>query len=68
MDQKRFKNIRESGTSIKVYSAGEDKVEVRWAINSFDVYMNDQKVESFKTQQMALEIAEEASKALGKKK
>lgn len=66
MDQKRFKQIRESGLSIKVYSAGQDKVEVRRAINSFDVYMNDQKVESFKTQQMALEIAEEASKALGK--
>jgi hypothetical protein len=66
MDQKRFKQIRESGSSIKVYSAGQDKVEVRRAINSFDVYMNDQRVESFKTQQMALEIAEEASKALGK--
>lgn len=64
MDQKRFKNIRES-VSIKVFETGQDKVEVREALGLFNIYINDQKVETFKTKNMALEVAEQAAEALG---
>jgi len=64
MDQKRFKNIRES-VSIKIFEAGQDTVEVREALGLFNIYINDQKVETFKTKNMALEVAEQAAEALG---
>lgn len=64
-EQKRFKNIREP-VSIQVFDAGNDMVEVKENLGLFDIYVNDLKVETFKTKNMALEIAEQAAEALGK--
>lgn len=64
-EQKRFKNIREP-VSIKVFDTGSDVVEVKENLGLFDIYVNDLKVETFKTKNMALEIAEQAAEALGK--
>lgn len=64
MDQKKFKSIRES-VLIKKFDAGQDTVEVKQTLDCFDIFVNGQKVESFKTKDTALEIAEEAAKAIG---
>lgn len=66
MDQKRFKQFRDS-VSIKVFEAGKYWVEVRQNRNSYDIFVDDHKVESFRTKQRALETAEQAAKALGNK-
>jgi uncharacterized membrane protein len=63
MDQKKFKNLRESIT-IQLFDAGKATIEVKRSINSFDVYVNDFMVEAFKTEKMALEVAKEAADAI----
>lgn len=63
MDQKRFKNFREPAT-IKIFEAGEDWIEVQQDVDRYDIVINDQVVETFKTKDMALAIAEQAAEAL----
>ena len=63
MDQKRFKNFREPAT-IQVFEAGEDRIEVQQDVDRYDIVINDQVVETFKTKDMALSVAEETVKAL----
>lgn len=63
MDQKRFKYLREPAT-IQVFEAGEDKIEVKKTIDLYDIVINDQVVETFKTRDMALTVASETAEAL----
>lgn len=63
MDQKRFKYFRQPAT-IKVFEAGEDKIEVQQDIDQYDIVINDQVVETFKTKDMALSVAEQTAEAL----
>jgi TfoX/Sxy family transcriptional regulator of competence genes len=65
MEQKRFKSLRES-VSIKMFEADDYRVEVRQSFSSYDIFVNDQLVESFKTKEMALEVAEQSIEALKK--
>jgi hypothetical protein len=65
MEQKRFKSLRES-VSITIYEAGEYRVEVKDNFSSYDIFVNDHLVESFKTKEMALEVAEQTIEALRK--
>jgi hypothetical protein len=65
MEQKRFKSLRES-VSITIYEAGEYRVEVKDNFSSYDIFVNDHLVESFKTKEMALEVAEQSIEALRK--
>lgn len=66
MDLKRLKNIRESGRILLSLPAGTDKVEVKEALGSYGIYINDQRVETFRTKETAFEVAIEAAEALGK--
>jgi hypothetical protein len=63
MDQKRFKYFREPAT-IKRFEAGEDRIEVQQDIDHYDIVINDQVVETFKTKEMALTVAEQTAEAL----
>jgi hypothetical protein len=65
MEQKRFKSLRES-VSIKTFETDDYRVEIRQNFNSYDIFINDHLVESFKTKEMALEIAEQSIEALKK--
>jgi hypothetical protein len=65
MEQKRFKSLRES-VSIKTFETDDYRVEVRQNFSSYDIFINDHLVESFKTKEMALEIAEQSIEALKK--
>lgn len=66
MDLKRLKNIRESGRILLSLPAGTEKVEVKEALGLYGIYINDQKVETFRTKETAFEVAIEAAEALGK--
>ena len=65
MEQKRFKSLRES-VSVKTFETDDYRVEVRQNFSSYDIFVNDQLVESFKTKEMALEVAEQSIEALRK--
>jgi hypothetical protein len=65
MEQKRFKSLRES-VSLKTFETDDYRVEVRQNFSSDDILVNDQLVESFKTKEMALEVAEQSIEALKK--
>jgi hypothetical protein len=65
MEQKRFKSLRES-VSLKTFETDDYRVEVRQNFSSYDIFVNDQLVESFKTKEMALEVAEQSIEALKK--
>lgn len=63
MDQKRFKSLREPAT-IKIFEAGQEQIEVQRGIDRYDIVINDQVVETFKTKDMALSVAEQTAEAL----
>ena len=66
MELKRLKDIRESGRTLLSLPAGTDKVEVKETLGLYGIYINDQRVEAFRTRETALEVAIEAAEALGK--
>jgi hypothetical protein len=65
MEQKRFKSLRES-VSIEIFETDNYRVEVRQNFSSYDIFVNDHLVESFKTKETALEIAKQSVEALRK--
>lgn len=67
MELKRFKQIRESGKIIKNYVSGENCIEVIETFNAITISLNAEIVETFKTKEMALLVAEQIYNALGQK-
>ena len=67
MELKRFKQIRESGKIIKSYVSGENNIEVKETFNAITISLNAEIVETFKTKEMALLVAEQIYNALGQK-
>lgn len=67
MELKRFKQIRESGKIIKSYVSGENNIEVKETFNAITISLNAEIVETFKTKEMALLVAEQTYNALGQK-
>jgi hypothetical protein len=65
MELKKLKDIRESGKILLSLPAGTDKVEVKETLGVYYIYINDLKVETFRTKETALEVANEAAQALG---
>lgn len=65
MEQKRFKSLRES-VSIVIHETDKYRVEVKNNFGSYDIFVNDHLVESFKTKEMALEVTEQTIEALKK--
>ena len=66
MEQKKFKSFRSA--IIQEYDAGVNKIRVEETAGHFDVYINDDIVETFKTKFTALKIAEETAKDIGTNK
>jgi hypothetical protein len=66
MEQKRFKSLRNSAI-IKQYDAGDIQIQVQQRVDHFDIYVDGVKVETFKTKDAALKVAEQAAKGIGNK-
>ena len=63
MEQKKFKSLRNSAI-IKQFDAGDIKIRVENHMGHFDIYVDGVKVESFKTEYMALKTAEETANGI----
>lgn len=67
MEQKKFKSLRNPAV-VKEYDAGDIKIQVQKHMDRFDIYVDGVKVETFKTKDAALKVAEQAAKGIGNKK
>ena len=66
MELKRFKSLRNSAI-IKEFDAGDIKIHVENRMGHFDIYVDGVRVETFKTKEAALKVAEQAAKGIGNK-
>ena len=63
MEQKKFKSLR-NPTLVKEHSVGDIQIQVQKCLGHFDIYVDGVKVESFKTEYMALKTAEETANGI----